>query len=254
MTSLIPSRPERSRRAPRRPRWTWPLATFACAALLPATALAGTSFLAGLHFNGGLPQDALEAELDRDAYGIGAQFFYAPTESPFAIGVDVSWMNYGWMSRKEPFSSTIPDVTVDVETMNNVVQAFFVLRGQVPRGPIQLYGDLLFGLNYLYTETSIQDEDGPFDEVASSTNHDDAALAYGFGGGVMVPFFTRDAGPGDGHPFQLALDLGARYVHGDEAEYLTEDSRRETDGRVVFDPVETRTDLVRYHVGVTARF
>lgn len=254
MTSPIAFHPERTRPAPGRPRPLWSLAAIACATLLPVSALAGTNFLAGVHFNGGLPQDALEETLDRDAYGIGAQFFYAPSSSPLAVGLDVSWMNHGWVSRKEPFSSTIPDVTVDVETMNNIVQAFFVLRGQVPRGPIQIYGDALVGLNYLYTETSIQDEDGPFDEVASSTNHDDVAFAYGFGGGVMVPVFTRDTGSVDGDPFEIALDLGARYVHGSEAEYLTEGSRREVDGRVIFEPVETRTDLVRYHVGVTARF
>jgi hypothetical protein len=217
-------------------------------------ALAETNFLGGLHFNAGLPQGELDDQLGRDAYGLGGQIFYAPSVSPLAVGLDVSWMNYGRRTRREPLSTTIPEVTVDVETMNNVVQAFAVLRAQTPRGPIQLYGDALVGLNYLYTETTIKDTDDVLDEIASTTNQEDSAFAYGFGGGVMVAVYTRSGEPAGGSSLQVLIDGGARYLIGDRAKYLREGSIRVSDGRVSFETLESETDLLRSHLGVAVRW
>lgn len=214
---------------------------------------AGTRFLAGLHFNTGFPQGELEDQIERDAYGLDGEIFYAPSASPFAVGLDLSWMNYGSETRNEPFSTTIPDVTVDVTTTNNVVQAFFVFRAQIPRGPVQPYGDALVGLNYLFTETKISDED-EIGDIASTTNRDDTAFAYGFGGGIMVPVYTRLGSERGGGPLEVLIDAGARYVKGDEAEYLKEGSIRRSNGKVVFDSIRSRTDLTRFHIGATVRF
>ena len=212
---------------------------------------AESNFLGGIHFTTGLPQGALEDQLDRDAYGIDGQIFFAPSTSPFSIGLDVSWANYGTESRKEPFSTTIPDVTVDVDTMNNFVQTLMVFRGQFPSGPIQPYADAVVGFNYLYTETTINDDGWDFDSVASTTNQDDFAFAYGFGGGVMVPVWS---GTGTESVQSVLIDAGARYVRGGEAEYLKDGSIRRTNGRVKFDTTESRTDMVRMQIGVVCRF
>ena len=219
-------------------------------ATAPQAGFAQSDFVGGVHFNTGLPQGELDDQIGKDAYGLGGQIFYAPSRSPLALGLDVSWLNYGNETRREPFSTTIPDVTVDVETQNNVVQGFLVLRGQMPRGPIQLYGDALLGLNYLYTETRIKDTDGWSEDVASSTNQEDVALAYGFGGGVMIPVWT---GRSDGVQ-QVLIDSGVRYIQGGEAEYLKEGSIRRDGGRVSFDTIRSRTDMVKLHLGVSLRF
>ncbi len=219
-----------------------------------STIAAETNFLGGIHFNSGFPLGEMKDQIDRNAYGIGGQIFFAPSKSPLAIGIELGYMNYGNESRREPFSTTIPDVTVNVETSNNIVQAFLVLRGQMPQGPIQLYGDAIVGLNYLFTETKITDSDLPGEEVASSTNSDDAAFAYGFGGGIMVPVFTRKLQNEDGAPIQVLLDAGVRYVMGNEAEYLKKGSIRRIDGAVIYDPVRSKTDMMRLHVGVMVRF
>jgi len=233
----------------------WALSAVALLSGLASGSFAGTNFVGGIHFNTGLPQEQLEDQIGRNAYGIGGQIFYAPSTSPFAVGLDLCWMNYGVESRREPFSTTIPDVEVDVETWNNVVQAFFVLRGQMPRGPIQLYADALIGLNYLFTETKIQDTGNVVESVISSTNRDDTAFAYGFGGGVMVPVYTGMRASGDEDDrFEVSLDAGARYLRGDEAEYLKKGSIRRSDGKVTFDSLESRTDIVRLHVGVAVRW
>lgn len=223
---------------------------FCCSSIL----FAGTNFSGGIHFNTGFPQGDLKDQIDRNAYGIGGQFFYAPQKSPLAIGIELGWMNYGNESRREPFSMTIPDVTVNVETSNNIAQAFLVLRGRTPQGPIQLYGDAIIGLNYLFTETKITDSDLPGDDIASTVNSDDAAFAYGFGGGILVPVFTRSSKTRDGRPLQVSIDGGVRYVFGDEAEYLKKGSIRRVDGAVIYDPVKSKTDMMRMHIGVMISF
>lgn len=238
-----------------RPRLVACLFVATVLALYPPEASAGTNFLGALHFDVGVPQGDLDDQLDRNGYGIGGQIFFAPSVSPLAIGLDLAWMNVGRETRREAFSTTIPDVTVDVERMNNIVQAFVVLRAQMPEGPVRLYGDGLIGFNYLFTETSIKDTDDAVGNIASTTNREDTAFAYGVGGGVMVPVHTRTEPVGGGaHPFQVLLDAGARYLRGDKAEYLKEGSVRISNGNVTFDSVESRTDIVRAHVGVAVRF
>jgi len=230
------------------------LTTTICAILFSAgSCFAQTNWLGGIHFNSGLPLGQLDDQIGREAYGLDGQIFYAPDKSPLAIGLDLSWMNYGNESREEPFSSTIPDVTIDVETMNNIVQGLFVLRGQMPRGPIQFYGDALIGFNYLYTETSISGTNQS-EGVISHTNQDDVAFAYGVGGGVTVPVYTRLKLTENKKPLQVAIDGGVRYIRGGEAEYLKKGSIRREDGVVTFDTSTSRTDMVRMHLGVIVRF
>ncbi len=221
------------------------------ATAFPPECAAGANFMGGLHLSTGLPQGEMDEQIGEEAYGIGGQFFYSPAASPFALGIDLSWANYGSETRREPFSHNIPDVTVDVESLNNFVQALFVLRGQVRTGPIQPYADALIGVNYLYTETSVNGEDFD-DEVASSTNMDDAALAYGFGGGVMVPVWGGALNTDNVQ--QVLIDAGVRYIHGGEAEYLRKGGISRTRGNVKFDSVESRTDMVKLHMGVMLRF
>ena len=217
-----------------------------------AGASAKQNFMGGLHFNAGFPTGDFKDQIDKNAYGIGGQFFYSPSPSPFAIGVEVGFMNYGNEKRTEPFSLTVPDVTVDVTTSNNIVQGFLIFRGKMPAGPIRPYADALVGFNYLFTETKISDaSDG--DEVASSTNQDDAVFAYGFGGGVMVPIYKTPADKAKA--ITVSLDAGARYVIGGEAEYLKKGSiERPSPGVVTHEVIKSKTDMVRMHIGVVVSF
>jgi hypothetical protein len=237
------------------------IALLALGLLVPTTVtssgagLMGGNFAGALHFSAGIPQGELSDQIGRNAYGLDGQVFYSPEGSPFAVGLDASWMRYGSESRREPFSTTIPDVTVEVSTSNNIVQGFFVLRGQLPKGPIRPYADVLIGFNHLYTETKISDSDNPAEEVASTTNQYDTALAYGLGIGVTIPVYVQEVGSeGDKLPFEVLIDGGARYLRGGEADYLKEGSIRREGGRVAFDTITSKTDLVRLHLGVMVRF
>jgi hypothetical protein len=213
---------------------------------------AHTNFLGGVHFDAGLPQGEWKDKIGTDhSLGGSAQIFYSPDSSPMAVGLDFGWSNYGSQSRQEAFGPHIPDVTVNVKTWNNFVEGFFTLRGQVPRGPLQLYGDALIGFNYLYTETTVGDSDG-WDGIASTVNQDDTAFAYGLGAGVMAPLWQRKA-ESKGIE-QVSIDAGARYVWGGRAEYLKEGALQHDNGQVSYVTTASRTNLAQLRLGVTARF
>ncbi|MGE5499177.1 MAG: hypothetical protein ACM3Q2_13935, partial [Syntrophothermus sp.] len=50
------------------------------------------------------------------------------------------------------------------------------------------------------------------------------------------------------------IDLKARYMLGSEAEYLKEGSMRLEQGKVLFTPSKSRTDLITAHLGVIVLF
>jgi hypothetical protein len=159
-------------------------------------------------------------------------------------------MNYGSSERREPFSTTIPDVFVRVNTTNNFILGHAILRLQPNTGVFRPYLQGMVGFNYLFTETKIENENNVGQEVASSTNLSDGAFSYGGGAGLMFMVYH----PNDGSISDVYLDLGARYIFGGEAEYLKEGSVRNVNGRVAYDSYTSATDLLELQIGVTVRF
>ncbi|WP_420456073.1 hypothetical protein [Rubrivirga sp.] len=112
------------------------------------------------------------------------------------------------------------------------------------------------GLSYLFTETSVGDDeydDDGYGEPLSTTNFDDLALTYGGGVGVLV---TLHRGWTDeGRPTAVSLDARVRYPAGGEATYLGRgDVTRYRDGTIGVDPRRSRTDLVAPHLGLAFTF
>ncbi len=206
------------------------------------------NFQASLHFLAGLPQGDFEEAIDDNAYGGGGNFIWTPNRSPIGLGISLGYLNFSSDTRREPFSNTIPDVTVEVNTTNNSFQGHLLLRAQYQEGDLRPYADGLFGFNYLFMETKIQGEDDN-EEVVSSTDFDDAALSYGVGGGLLVRVWS---GGSAGSPVTLLIDAGARYLIGAEADY----ARRKdiVDSEVIYDIVRTETDMLMIQVGITANF
>lgn len=207
-------------------------------------------FQAGIYFLSGLPQQEFADNVDKNAYGLAIDGFYSPPRSPLAIGLEFGFANYGREVRRERFSTTIPDVTVRVETSNNMVHGNLILRMQSTGRDIRPYADGLIGFNYIYTETKISDADDPSEDVASSTNLDDAVFVYGGGGGVMVRVYSSKSGK----PWSMYLNGGARYMAGGEAQYLKKGSIRRSGGVVTYDITRSKTDLLAVHVGLTFAF
>ncbi len=204
-------------------------------------------------FQLGFPAGEYKDQIDKTGVGISGEFLYSPTSSPVGIGVSLGFMQVGDENRREPFSTTVPDVTVEVNTSNNLAQFMLLLRLQPKWGPILPYADGLLGMNYLYTETTIKNASND-EEVASSTNLDDDAFAYGFGGGLMIKAYDKQKSQPDSKPVQVFIDLGARYILGGEADYLKEGSIAREGGQVTYDVTTSKTNITTAHIGVAINF
>jgi len=216
--------------------------------VLSAAPVAAQNWQGGLDFQVGFPTGDYKDQIDQTGFGISGDILWSPHGAPFGLGFSANWMQVGSETRKEPFSTTIPDVTVDVETENALAQFLFVLRAQPKFGDIRPYADGLIGWNYLYTQTRIRNASNG-EEVASSTNFDDNAFAFGFGGGILGRVYSGTQG-GSGRPLLVFIDLGFRYVIGGEADYLKEGSIRRENGLVRFDVTRSKTNVAVVRVGV----
>ena len=196
----------------------------------------------------GLPQGEFEHHVDDAGVGLNVFVGLGLGRTPFVIGLDGGFLVYGFERRHEPFSTTIPDVTVAVETSNAIAMGHVLFRLQPPTGFFQPYLDGLFGFKYFFTETSINDEhhDGEF-AIASSTNFDDAALSYGVGGGLDFEIHR-------GHRKSVFINVGARYLFGSEAEYPKEGSIERRNGHVFFTTERSETDILITQLGITMKF
>ncbi|HNS73334.1 MAG TPA: hypothetical protein PKI81_08015, partial [bacterium] len=122
--------------------------------------------------------------------------------------------------------------------------------------PIQPYADGVFGFDYLFTETSINDDDWDdwddhdgHDQIASSTNFDDTAMSYGFGGGCKFRVWEAAS-----EATEVFVDVQGRYLRGGEAEYLKKGSIRRENGKLLFDVSKSKTDLLVFKVGASVQF
>jgi hypothetical protein len=201
----------------------------------------------------GIPTGAFSRQVDN--VGIGGTFAFLGRirHSPVSMGVELGGMIYGMESRREPFSTTIPDVTVRVQTSNNVGLGHFMVRLSPQTGLVQPYVDAMIGGKYLFTSTSIESEHANTGHhtVASSTNFDDLTWSYGAGGGLNVRLY--DGVMGDRHG-SVHLNLGVRYLYGGEAEYLKRGSIRRNNGSVEYDVMRSRTDMIMPQFGVRMQF
>ena len=195
----------------------------------------------------GFPQGEFEDTVDN--VGVGLNFFAGLGfgRSPIVIGLDAGFLVYGYERRREIFSPTIPDVRVGVETSNAIAMGHVVLRLQPPSGAVQPYLDGLFGMKYFFTETTVRDDDFFDEEIASTTNFDDAALSYGVGGGIDILLHQ-------GRGKAVMINAGARYLFGTEAEYLQEGAIERRNGRVFFSTDRSETNLLIAQLGITLKF
>jgi len=221
----------------------------------------------GLSFDVAAPQDEFRNTVDRNGYGFSIEGLYKPGDMPVKFGLDFGFSQYGRETRKEPFSLTIPDVMVDVKTTNNILLTHFLVRLQHDYGRIKPYFDGIVGLHYLYTETSIDNEDDWDDEpIASTKNFDDLTLSRGVGAGFMISLvsfdkhdkainsFMKATGGMQKAACELLLDFKIRYLYGGEAEYLKEGSITRENGDVIYDVKRSDTDLLLFQLGVIFRF
>jgi hypothetical protein len=211
-----------------------------------ATIVRAQEFQAGGYFTTVAPRGEFRENVTNNGYGGGGLFLVRLGPTPFLVGGDAGVVVYGSETRREPFSTTIPNVDVRVRTSNNILLAHTVVRIQPQEWRIRPYADGLIGLKHLFTRTTISDDfDG--EVIASTTDLSDTTFSYGFGVGIQVPI-TKNRGSA------VLLDGNVRYLRGGRADYLKKGSIREVDGLVIYDVFASRTDVMAIQIGVTFRF
>ncbi len=216
---------------------------------LTLAARAQTGFQGSVYFLTGIPQGEFRKNVDQAGFGLDFDFGWRFLEVPVFLGAEAGFMIYGLERRREPFSPNIPDVTVDVETVNNMAMGHLLMRIQPSQDRFWPFVEGLFGGRYFYTRTSIESEQQQ--EVAASTNYEDVALSYGYGVGLELELYRK---PTLGRTQRFLIHLGGRYLYGSEAEYLRKGSIRRENGRLVYDVYRSRTNVLIWRLGVTFHF
>ena len=196
------------------------------------------------------PQGEFRDNVNRLGYGFQVHgTLWKPNKlRPFTIGLNFGYLIYGEDTDRRPLSTTIPDVSVEVTTNNSIANFHMLFQVSPFFGTWKPYLEGLFGGAYIATNTSVESEKD-YEDVFESTNFDDFAWSYGYGGGLMIRVSRA--------PLKLSeifLDLKARYLYGSEAEYLKEGSITVQNGRAVYDVSRSKTDLLSFHIGVIAYF
>lgn len=208
----------------------------------------------------GFPQDEFSENMDNIGVGIAGDLLYLPPSLPIGMGLSIGVMVYGEDRRREPFSTTIPEVEVEVTTTNNVGMGHLLLRTQGKLGIFQPYLDGLFGFSYFYTRTKIEDIGlTNNEEIASSTNLSDFALSYGAGVGIMIKIheeglLLESDKENEKIIGKILIDLRIRYFTGGEAEYLKKGSIQSMNGNVIYEINKSTTDMITTQIGVTVEF
>jgi len=218
------------------------------------TGFSQTRFQAGLNLKLGFPQSEFKENVDNVGIGGAGHFGYNIPQSPFYVGAGMGFIIYGSDTREEPFSTTIPDVYVDVTTTNSIFNGHLLFRVQPQEGFLRPYLDGMLGFNYLSTSTEIKDQHswGEDDEIASTTNQDDFASSYGGGGGLMIQVY--EGFTENNSLYEIFVDIGIKYLKGGEAEYLKEGSITRKNNKVFYDLNKSTTDLLNFHIGASINF
>jgi hypothetical protein len=231
------------------------LLALAAFAATPSTA----QIYGGVSFSAAAPQNDFRQELGATAFGGSVNVLLHLRDVPIAIGFEGTGMTYGRARRSVPFRHDIGEVWLDVVTENNVAQGLAIIRVQPDHGVIRPYAEVVGGVNYLFTDSSVRDAYYG-DRYASSTNFHDTALTGGVGAGVMVQVATAPSPPSRRTRHRrkarndIFIDARVRYLVGQEAEYLGRGDLYSSSGRVYVSPRRSRTDMLVPQIGVTMRF
>ena len=238
-----------------------PLFLFFALLAVPADAFAQEfrigQFQGGLQFLVAAPRGEFRENTDDIGYGLTLDLGYVIPRMPVVVGGTFGFATYGSRTFRVPLSQTVQLVNVELENSNNFALGHLFLRFQPQTGVFRPYFEGLVGMNYFWTESTVEDERYENSEFAGSVNLSDVAFSYGAGGGVMFCVYRGETDdPGRG--VEVFIDARVRYLVGGEAEYFDEDS-------IVFDNQGvpqlyeenakiSETDMLAFGLGVSVRF
>lgn len=176
--------------------------------------------------------------------GFGAVLFLGENRLA-GLRAEGGFLVYGTATDWRPFSRTVPEVEVRVQTNNSIFTGGLGPQVYLGTGPIRPYIYGTVGFAYFATSTSISGEYED-DDIASTTNFDDFQLSLTGGGGLSVEV------RGGRNP--ISLDLSVSYQHNGLTEYLIDGDanfRRTRGGGLRIDPIQSDANLMTYRVGVS---
>lgn len=209
-----------------------------------------------------VPQGDFGDALDGTGLGLSAFFGGRIPNAPIVLGTELGLVNYGsntdlalhgLFDTPAGGPAGMPLQAVSVERSDNFLLGHLVARLQPAEGPLLPYLDLLGGLRYFHTRTDIESDLVVFrNGIDHTSSSKDLALSFGFGAGIEVRMLTGRFGL-DSRTSTVSVHAGARYLFGDEVEYVTGRSIQQIDRRLVNLDAETRTDLILAHFGIRVR-
>lgn len=187
----------------------------------------------------------------RQMHGVSLEFTYQLPKSPFSVGLDVGFANYG--TRKVDDFTIVHEEqvqgTYDLTISNNVCHAFLTTRLDLTSvGFVQPYISARLGVQEYHTDYTLENpnvvhNDECPEPVDEGTVLKDVAMAAGVGFGVKVDLgqaFNMDLGSK-----RLYFNVEANYLAGGSVRYMSLDAPNNVT------PSTTNTDMPGLAPGVT---
>lgn len=205
---------------------------------------------AGGNLTIGLPVGEFGENVDRIASGLSGYAVFGLGEMPLGVGGSFGFLTQG---SERIGRMQIGPYVGDMVTRNKVLTVHGLVRFQGAGDGFAPYADLLVGFRRFYTTTEIRIG---FDVPDIDMDADEWVLSYGVGGGLSYRVYESVGnGESDSGGHSLCVDGGVRYLLGSEADEIVDiDSVTVIDGRIGFNTISSRTEMVTIHVGISFLF
>lgn len=188
------------------------------------------------------PQGAFARNVEL-GYGLdGAYIYRLDAAGVWSIRASVGALSYGNESRPAAFSESVGGrVQVNVSTTNYIVPLSIGPQVSWPTGRVRPYANAGVGGQIFFSESRVQGTDNLV-VLASTTNHSSSAASWSLGGGINMPLYVGRT--------SVHLDVGAQYVNGGTARYLSKGSIVDLPGaQISVTPRESSTRMMIVHLG-----
>jgi hypothetical protein len=173
-------------------------------------------------------------------WGAGGYLLYQPRSSPLGVRFGMTYLVYGSQTHRYPL---IPGVAVDVTTRNQIAQLSIGPQITLGQGVVRPYGFGAIGGSFFWTSSEVEGSDPSNQPFASTTNYRDDTFSGEIGGGALVRLRAGRV--------PIFLDAGLRYLNNGRVTYVTKEGVTISGNQLLVDPVDSKADLLVYHLGVT---
>jgi hypothetical protein len=179
--------------------------------------------------------------------GYGGQFHGAiPIEASrhLRLRADFGFVVYGYERQRMCFGAPIGcRIQADLTTTNSILFGGLGPELVLSTGAVEPYVNASWGVSYFATRSSLGGSNGG-EDFASTTNFDDATLAWRVGGGLRVRV--------KGGRTPVSLDFGVERHQNGLADFLTKgDIVDNPDGSITVLPNRAEANLATFRFGAT---